>query len=192
MPSVSEEMVCPGCGASVSITDKICAYCGRKLTITSVKNSRKQSFAQAEKFLHAYKETKSGSEDDSSVQASLGFVEFDQGHFAAASEAFSKATTNGSTDSDVIFYKAIAQFRTKKPFSIKLNEAKEILKSIDDAIEREQLPQYIFAKSLLIETLFEKRFVRYKENSKQLLADSKAAGLTDTDVAKIHEILNIK
>ena len=194
MPTVNSEMECPGCGASVSLQDKECAFCGRKLTFTSLnfKEVRRTTFKESAKFLNAYKNALKGSPDNPEVLASLGYVLLDRGQYEEAADALDKACGNGADDPDVLFQAALAHFKTKKPFQIKLKEAESIIARLDSAITMEARPQYLFAKAQLINLLFERRFVRYRESSASILRQADAAGLTDADRTDIESLLAAK
>lgn len=191
MPSVASGMECPGCGASVSLHDKVCGFCGRKLTFTSLnfKEVRKTTFQESAKFLEAYKEALKESPDNPDVLASLGYVLMDRGQYQEAADSLRRAAANGADDPDVLFQAALAAYKSKKPFQIKLGEAEGIISQIDSAILMDPKPQYLFAKARLIAVLYERRFIKYKESSAQVLAQAQGAGLTDADRSDLESLL---
>ena len=191
MPFVDSEMECPGCGASVSLQDKECAFCGRKLTFTSLNFNevRRTTFNESAKFLDAYKGALKDSPNNPEVLASLGYVLLDRGQYAEAAETLDKASANGASDPDVLFHAAIAHYKTKKSFQFKLAEARDIIARLDSAIAMERRPQYLFAKAELIKQLFERRFIRYKERSSDVLNQANTAGLLAADRADIESLL---
>lgn len=191
MPSVDEGMVCPGCGASVSLDQKTCDYCGRRLTFTSIKDVRKQSYKQASEFLKNYQGALSGSPDDPNVQAPLGFNLFDKGQFAEAEEAFRKAS-EGTDDPDILWYLALSKFRQQKPFEIKMERAKEIIAHLNNAIDMNPAPQYLVTKALVVNTVFERRFVKFPEKSAEILQEAGVNGLTSNDHDDVRTLMGLK
>lgn len=191
MPIVDKEMVCPGCGASISSKDKVCESCGRKLVFTSLnfKAIRQATFKDSSKFLESYQNALKDSPNNPNVLASLGYVLLDRGQFSDAAESLNKAMSNGAEDSDVVFHAALAQYKSKKPFQIKLKEAEDIIAKLDIAITMDPKPQYFLVKSELIKTLFERRFIKYKESSSEVMNQSYEAGLTAEDKTDIESLL---
>ena len=185
-------MECPGCGASVALRDEVCAFCGRKLTFTSLnfKEVRKATYKESAKFLDAYKGALKNSPDNPEVLASLGYVLLDRGQYAEAADTLDKAAANGADNPDVLFRAALARYKTKRPFQITLREAEKIIACIDSAIAMEPHPEYLFVKAELIKQLFERRFVRYRERSSDVLDQANSSGLSASDRADLESLLN--
>lgn len=191
MPTVNKEMVCPGCGASISSKDTVCESCGRKLVITSLtfKEVRKATFEDSSKFLDAYKGALKNSPDSPEILTSLGYVLLDRGQYQEAADTLNKAMANGGSNPDTLFTAVIAQYKSKKPFQIKLKEAEELISKLDSAIAMSQKPEYFLLKAELIKSLFEKRYVKYKESSATVMQLSTEAGLTEADKMDVHSLL---
>lgn len=191
MVDVDEQMVCPGCGAPVSLHDKICEYCGRKLTFTSAdfKALRKSSFKESSKFLASYKEALKHSPDNPEVLSSLGFLLLDKGRYEEAGDMFSKAIEHGSDDSEVMFHAALARYKSKKAFQISVQDAKGILGILDSAISLQPLPQYYYVKAFFVKNLFEKKYLKYSESSTQLMELANQSGLSESDRKDVDVLL---
>ena len=191
MAGVDDNMVCPGCGASVSLQDKTCDFCGRKLTFVSMsfKAVRRATYRDSTKFLEAYKGALEKSPDNPEVLASLGYVLLDSGRYREAADALDKAVANGADDSDVLFHAALARFKCKKPFQIKLQEAQSLIDTIDSAISMNPLPQYFYTKAEFIRILFEQRYLKYSERSVDVLSQATDTGLSDADRMDVDSIL---
>ncbi|MCI2147974.1 tetratricopeptide repeat protein [Bifidobacterium crudilactis] len=191
MVSTASGMVCPGCGASVSLEDKNCQYCGRKLTFTATdfKAVRKATFTDSRKFLEAYKSALKESPSNPDILASLGFTLLDSEQFSEAADKLEAAISNGADNPDVVFHAALARFRAKKPFQIKLKEATSIIQTVDVAIGMIPSPQYLYAKARLVRVLFEQRYLKYVESSADILAQAEAEGLTPSDQKDIDSLL---
>ena len=191
MPTVSETMVCYGCGASVSMDDKVCPYCGKKLTFTSIRDVRGSTAQDSIKFLKTFKDALANSPDHPGVQTSLGLVLFDRNQFDQAAQAFDKAINCGADESEVFYYAAVARFRGKKPFQFSINEAKHIVEMIDGAIMMNPLPQYFYAKSVVIKKLIEDKHMSYSTSSAQAQQEAMDAHLTDADIMDTNALLGI-
>lgn len=193
MAVVDGDMVCPGCGAAVSLQDKTCEYCGRALTFTSLNFNtvRRTTYRDSEKFLKAYRGALEHSPDNPEVLASLGYVLLDRGQYQEAATTLKKAAKNGAEDSDVFFNGALAAFKSTKPFKIKLADAQAIIQDIDTAIEINPKPPYFYTKAKMISVLFERRYLKYKERSADVLQQAEAAGLTSNDKQDIDSLLGV-
>ena len=191
MPSVDSDIVCPGCGAPLSASSKQCPYCGRPVVLTSLnfKQVRRATYKDSARFLDKYQDVLKNSPNDPKVLASLGYVLFDRGQYQEAAENLEKAVENGSNDSDVLFHIALSRFKSQKPFKIKLKEAESIMATLDSAIEMNPHPQYLCAKAILIKRLFEQRYIRYSQSSKEVMEAAKQGGLTDSDSQEMNELL---
>ncbi len=193
MVNADQDMVCPGCGASISLDDTQCEFCGRKLTFTSTNFAahKRSVFHDAAKFLNGYQRAVKDSPDDPDVLSGLGFYQFEQGSFAEAAESFDKAIAQGSTDPDVMFHAAIAKFRTDKPFKIPMRRARAIMTQLDGAISMNPSAAYLFAKAQLVRVLFEQRFLKFDCTAKDVMAQAAAAGLSDADRGEINALLGM-
>ena len=61
--------------------------------------------------------------------------------------------------------------------------------TLDSAIEMNSHPQYLCAKAILIKRLFEQRYIRYSQSSKEVMEAAKQGGLTDSDSQEMNELL---
>lgn len=191
MVDVDSEMVCPGCGASVSLHDQVCEYCGRKLTFVSsdFKAIRKSTFRDSSRFLSSYKEALKHSPDNPDVLSSLGFLLLDKRQYAEASDAFSKAIEHGADDPEIMFHAALARYKMKKPFQISIQEAKKIFDVLDSAISIQPSPQYYYAKAIFVKNLFEKRYLKYPDSAVHLTELANQAGLSESDRNDVDRLL---
>lgn len=183
MVQADSEMVCPGCGAPISLQDTFCDYCGRKITVvaTDFKRIRRNTYRESARFLEQYHGALAQQGDNPQVHVALGYTFIDSGQFEQAAEQFAQVVEQGTQDPDVIFHLALALFRSQKPFSIKFAEAKHIIQFLDNAIDMNPNPQYIYCKAKLVNVLFERRFIKFKQSSAQLLQEAVQQGLSDAD-----------
>lgn len=186
------DIKCPGCGMPVSTGQNTCEWCNRPIVITTFNSVASMPLPEINKYANSYRKALEEHPNDYSLNTSIAMCYLRLKLYDKALPAFEKAIEDNFDNAEVYFYAAVCILKGKKAFLQQRTEINKIEEYIDAALMIE--PRGIF--------YYFKAYIRYdyhyrkcygvspKYNELQEMAFS--AGISDTDIQQLFEILNVE
>jgi tetratricopeptide (TPR) repeat protein len=185
------ELECPGCGASVTTSTQHCEYCGRQIVITTFNSVRGMTPLDINKQANAYRKAMAQNPDDQGLNASIAFCYFKLKLYDKAIPHFEKAIEDNFDNSETYFYLAISLLKGKKAFLTPRPVIDKIEEYLDAAMMIEPKGIYYYFKAYIRYDHHFRKSYNMSPNYKQLLMQAQQAGLSQTDVRELYELLGV-
>ena len=132
-------LVCPGCGSPINSNLKECEYCGRPLVIQNFKTIVDMDKPLTNKYVNEYRKILANDPYNPEINKAMGLGLLKLGLYDQAIEMFDKASTYDLTDSDTLFFSAIALLRGKRPAFVKRNDIDAAMQKMISRSKRKYL-----------------------------------------------------
>ena len=186
---VAHDITCPGCGAPQDPGNKVCAFCGRPVIITSFGAMDSFTLPMLNKYASSYRKTLSEDPDNVAAGISLGMCYLKLKLYPKATEAFEKAMESEFDNADLYFYAAIALLGGKKPFLAPRRDIDKLESYINAAISIEPKPiYYLLWAYVRYDHHFRKSF-RVTPDYAELLSTARESGLGSGDTDALFSVL---
>ncbi len=192
MAQNSVALNCPGCGASVTIDQKICEYCNRPIIISSFNSVASMPMPEINKYANAYRKELVKRPDNIELNKSIAFCYLKLKMYDKALSAFEKAIENNFDDSELYFYAAVCVLNGKKAFMTLRPAIDKILEYINAAIMIEPRGIYYYYMAYIKYDYFARKKFITNPDYKECIAMAASAGLSDIDIDQLYEILGVE
>ncbi len=185
-------MKCPYCGAAVTTETKTCEYCSNPVVIQDVKEIKKFTPVQINKYVSAYKETLAANPKDKLVNGSIAFCFLQLKLYDKAIEHFELAIEDNFENSDTYYYLCIAKLKGQKAFTTPRSEIDKILEYIHAAQQIEPKPIYYYFEAYIKYDFFKRKFLNVPPKYEDLLGTAKSTGLLPEDADAMFAMLGVE
>ena len=182
-------LVCPGCGSPISSNLKECEYCGRPLVIQNFKTIVDMDKPLTNKYVNEYRKILANDPYNPEINKAMGLGLLKLGLYDQAIEMFDKASTYDLTDSDTLFFSAIALLRGKRPAFVKRNDIDAAMQKIEAAKAIECKGVYDYMMAVIKYDYFRRKGFKINPDYTGHLALADEAGYSDADVDELNSIL---
>ena len=185
------ELKCPGCGASVSMNQAECEFCGNPIVIRSFNSVSTMTPLQLNKQVSSYKKALAEDSEDVSVNTSIALCYLKLKMYDEAYNAFSKAIVDNFDDADTYFYAALCVLKGKKAFLQTRPVIDKALELINAAIMIEPKGIYYYYMAYIKYDYFKRKFLNTTPNYKECLANAQRCGCPAGDIDEMFAILGV-
>lgn len=184
-------LTCPGCGARVSIDQKVCQYCQAPVVISTFTSVASMSILNLNKYTRAYKQALSEHPENVDLNKSLAMCYLKLKLYRQANLAFEKAIAVNFDDSEIFFYAAITALNGKKAFLAGRTAVDQSQAYINAALAIEPKGIYYYFLAYLKADFFARKHFHTAPTYQECLANAQATGLSETDVSQLYTILGV-
>lgn len=172
MPEIIE-LQCPGCGARVQISQKVCEYCHSPIIVSSMSDIFKMSTVDVSKYSKSYEHNLTENPDNAELNNSLAMCYLKLGFYDKALEKFDKAIEQDLNNSETYLYAAVCILAGRKPFLTPRPEIDKIEKYIDAALMIEEKGLYRYFQAYIKYDYFKRKFFRTVPTWEECLEQAK-------------------
>ena len=188
------ELNCPGCGASVAVSDKNCKFCKAPVVISTFDSVQHLTTPALNKYASTYQKALQDSPEDRDLNMSLAMVYLKLKLYDKAILAFEKAVENNFDNSEVFFYLAIALLQGKKAFLSTRAVIDKIEESLNASIMIEPKGIYYYLWAYIKYDYFERKSFVTAPNYTDMLNSGREATptMSETDKAQLYQLLGVE
>lgn len=187
--ATAEFYECPGCGASVAPSMKICEYCGGPVVIHSMGAITAFSPLQLNKYALSYRKQLVSDPDDRDLNRSMGICYLKLKLYDKANEAFEHALKDNFEDSDSYFYAAVGKLQGKKAFVTPRADIDKAIEYLNAANMISPNPIYSLMLAYIKKDYFDRKALRVSPSWGEELTAAKSMGATDADAEALSDLL---
>lgn len=186
------EIECPGCGIPITTSTKTCPQCFREIVISTFNSVESMALPEINKQAMSYKKAMVNNPDSMELNMSLAFCYLKLKLYDKALSCFEKAIEDNFDNSEIYFYAAIAILKGRRGFVVPRSEIEKAEEYIIAAtvIEPKGIYYYLWAY-LRYDHHFRKAY-KATPNYIELLQDATQAGLSQTDISALYDILGVQ
>lgn len=177
---------CPGCGAPVSISDKVCSHCGNEVIISSFQSLDTFSAPILNKYVRTYERV---NESDANIFIAKGLCYLKLKLYDKASNCFLDAIDQAMDNAKAYFYYAASILKGKKPFlnaRTNIDMAEQYL--LDAASMENNGIYYYFLAYIRYDHHYRKGY-QGTPNYMYYLSKAKSLGISYTDIRNLFIML---
>lgn len=187
---------CPNCGGNIAKDQEICDFCQSPLVFTTYESVSNFSQVELNKYSRGFSANIQNNQSDveltTSLNTSVAFFFLKLKMYDQAYDAFSKAMLNNLENSEIYFYAAVSLLKGKKAFLHTRPEIDKMLELINAAIMIEPKGIYYYFMAYIKHDYFKRKFLSTTPNFKDCLANAKAFGCTQKDVALFYDAAGVE
>lgn len=185
------DLTCPGCGAPVSINQKVCEYCDRPVLISSFNSVYSMSLADINKYKKSYIQALGDNPDNPLINSSIAMCYLKLRLYDKALESFEKAIEDDFDNSETYFYAAVSLLKGKKAFLTPRADINKAIDYINAALMIEPKGIYHYFLAYIKYDFFERKFLNTEPNFKECYYNAIQAGVSDYDINMLFDILGV-
>ena len=183
------DLTCPGCGAPVSIGQKVCEYCDRPVLISSFNSVYSMSLTDINKYKKSYSQALEEAPDDPRINSSIAMCYLKLKLYDKALESFEKAIEDDFDNSETYFYAAVSLLKGKKAFLAPRADINKAIDYINAALMIEPKGIYYYFLAYIKYDFFERKFLNTTPNFRDCYRNAASAGVSDFDINMLFDIL---
>lgn len=191
MTETTIELTCPGCGARVSIDQKVCQYCHAPIVISTFNSVASMSMPELHKYTGTYRQGLADNPDNADLNKSLAMCYLKLKMYRQASAAFEKAIAENFDDSESFFYAAIAALNGKKAFLAGRAAIDQSIEYIEAALAIAPKGIYYYFLAYVKYDFFARKHFRTSPDYQEVLRNAQAMGISENDVVQLFAILGV-
>lgn len=185
------DLTCPGCGAPVSINQKVCEYCDRPILISSFNSVYSMSLTDINKYKKSYTQALGENPDNPQINSSIAMCYLKLRLYDKALESFEKAIEDDFDNSETYFYAAVSLLKGKKAFLTPRADINKAIDYINAALMIEPKGIYYYFLAYIKYDFFERKFLNTAPNFKECYYNAIQAGVSDYDINMLFDILGV-
>ncbi len=185
------DLECPGCGAPINTGTQQCPICYRDIVISTFNSVKSMSSLDLNKQANSYRKALAANPNNQTLNMSVAFCYLKLKLYDKAIPCFEKAIEDNFDNSEAFFYAAVALLKGKKAFLTPrpmIDKAEEYLQA---AIMIEPKGIYYYFQAYIRYDHHFRKSYRVSPNYQELLQEAKRAGLSQSDVKELYEILEV-
>ncbi len=188
--STVHDIACPGCGEPASLSAKECRYCGRPVIISTFNSIRDWSAPQVSKYMNAYRAVLSA-DNTPDVELALAICLLKLGVYDLAGTHVEHAISSNVDNAEAYLYAAVACLAGKRPFLVPIADIRTALQFLDAARMLENRGVFDYLSGFIRYDFFERKFLRISPNSDEEYQRATHNGVTQADIAFVHELIRV-
>lgn len=186
------DLKCRGCGAPVSIDEKVCKYCGGPVSVSTFNSVNGMSLPLVNKYANSYRADLQNNPNDMGANKAIAYCYLKLKMYDKALEYFEKAVVDNFDDSEVYFYAAICSLKGKKAFVTPRADIDRIDEYMNAATMIEPKGIYYYFWAYVKYDYFKRKFLNTSPNYMELLNNADLYQVSDLDKAELFQILNVQ
>lgn len=183
------DIKCPGCGEPVNTSQKVCAYCGRQVVISTFNSVYKMPIPQVNKYANTYMKALNENPDNQELNTSIAMCYLKLNLYEKALPFFEKAIENNFENSELFFYAAVCLLRGQKAFNTPMSDVKSATKYVMAAIMMEPRGVYYYFLAYVKYDFYERKCLNIFPDYSTELQNSKNNNVTYADIDMLFDIL---
>lgn len=185
------ELECPGCGKSISLDTKQCPACFRDIIITTFHSVESMTFSELKGYERSYQKALSEYPDDENLNMSMAFCYLKLKFYDKALTYFEKAAEHNFDNSEIYFYAAVCLLKGRKAFRLVHAEIDRVEEYLHAAVMVEPKGIYYYFWAYIKYDYYFRKHLRTSPDYRECLQTAKKAGLSQTDVGQLYDILSV-
>lgn len=180
---------CPGCGAPVSVSDKVCSHCGNEVIISSFQGISSFSAPMLNKYVRSYDRA---GDADAKINIAKGLCYLRLKIYDKASNCFLDAIDQEMDNSEAYYYYAVSLLKGKKAFLNSRSDIDQAEQYLLDAISIEPRGiYYYFLAYIRYDHHFRKGYF-VSPNYKEYLLKARNSGVSHVDINNLFLMLDVQ
>lgn len=185
------DLVCPGCGASLSVNQKVCKFCRRAITVSTFRSVYDMTGEDFRDYRQACEDSLKQEPGDNGLHFSAAMCYMKMGLYDKAGDELDKVIADNFDNSEAYFYKAITMLDKKIPKVFPRPHIDKIEEYVNAAIKIEPKGIYYYFAAYIRYDYHERKFLNVKPNYKQLLQMANQSGYSEYDVEQLYRMLEV-
>lgn len=185
------DLVCPGCGASLSVNQKVCKFCRRAITVSTFRSVYDMTGEDFHDYRQACEDSLKQEPGDNGLHFSAAMCYMKMGLYDKAGDELDKVIADNFDNSEAYFYKAITMLDKKIPKVFPRPHIDKIEEYVNAAIKIEPKGIYYYFAAYIRYDYHERKFLNVKPNYKQLLQMANQSGYSEYDVEQLYRMLEV-
>ncbi len=186
------DLKCRGCGAPVSIDEKVCKYCGGPISVSTFNSVNGMALPLVNKYANSYRADLQNNPNDMGANKAIAYCYLKLKMYDKALECFEKAVVDNFDDSEVYFYAAICCLKGKKAFVTPRADIDKIDEYMNAATMIEPKGIYYYFWAYVKYDYFKRKFLNTSPNYIELLNNAELYQVSDLDKTELFQILNVE
>lgn len=182
---------CPGCGAPTETGAKECPFCKGPIIITTFNSVYNMPMPDINKYANTYRKALTENPDNIDLNGSLAMCYLKLKLYDKALPAFETAIENNFDNAEMFFYAAICLLKGKKAFLSPRAVIEKIEEYINAALMIEPKGIYQYFHAYIKYDYYSRKRFSTSPTYDELLIQSKATGLSETDISQLYSILSV-
>ncbi len=183
---------CRGCGASITISDTVCKYCGGPVAISTFTSVNSLPLPLVNKYANSYRKDLQTNPNDVGANKATAYCYLKLKMYDKALECFEKAVEDNFDDSEVYFYAAICCLKGQKAFLLQRPEINKIEEFLNAATMIEPKGIYYYFWAYIKYDYFRRKFLNTIPNCEEMLKIAEQLQVSDIDKMNLFQILNVE
>lgn len=186
------DLKCRGCGASITISDKVCKYCGGPVAISTFTSVNSLPLPLVNKYANSYRKDLQTNPNDVGANKATAYCYLKLKMYDKALECFEKAVEDNFDDSEVYFYAAICCLKGQKAFLLQRPEINTIEEFLNAATMIEPKGIYYYFWAYIKYDYFKRKFLNTSPNYAEMLNTAEQFQTSEVDKMNLFQILNVE
>ncbi len=186
------ELTCPGCGASLSVNQKVCKFCRRAITVSTFRSVYDMTGGEFNEYRSACEDSLKESPADGGLHFSQAMCYLKLGLYEEAGKELDKAISDNFDNSEAYFYKALTMLDKKIPKVFPRAHIDKMEEYLKAAIKIEPRGIYYYFAAYIRYDYHERKFLNVSPNYKQLFQMAQERGYSEYDLEQLYGMLEVK
>lgn len=183
---------CRGCGASITISDTVCKYCGGPVAISTFTSVNSLPLPLVNKYANSYRKDLQTNPNDVGANKATAYCYLKLKMYDKALECFEKAVEDNFDDSEVYFYAAICCLKGQKAFYQQKATIDKAIEFLNAATMIEPKGIYYYLLSYLKFDFYKRKFLNVSPNYQDEMNMAMQMSVSDFDIAQLYSILGVE
>ena len=180
---------CPGCGAPVSMSDRVCSHCGNEVVISSFQSVSSFSAPLLNKYVRSYDRA---GETDAKMSIAKGLCYMKLKLYDKASSCFLDAIDLEMDNSEAYFFYAASLLKGKKAFLNSRTDIDTAEQYLLDAASIENRGIYYYFLAYLRYDHHYRKGYRVTPSYVEYLSKAKSLGVSHADINNLFLMLDLQ
>lgn len=186
------ELNCPGCGARVLLSQKVCEYCGGPIVISTFNSVYSMPLSKVNKYAAAYQNALSENPVNKDLNTSMAMCYLKLKLYDKALNYFEKAIEDNFDNSETFFYASVCLLKGQKAFVQQRSIIDKAIEYINAAIAIEPRGIYYYFLAYIKYDYFERKYLNIIPNYIEELKTANEIGVPDGDITFLYELLSVQ
>lgn len=182
---------CPGCGARVTTSQKICEYCEKPIVISTFNSIYSMPMPEVNKYAGTYRKALAENPDDKELNTSIAMCYLKLKLYDKALPAFENAMEDNFDNSETFFYAAISLLQGNKAFLTQRTAIDKIEEYINAANMIEPKGIYYYFLAYIKYDYFNRKFFKTSPTYEEALRMAIDNGVSEHDTEQLFTILGV-
>lgn len=186
------ELTCPGCGARVSVSQKVCEWCHAPVVVTTMSDIFSMQAADLNKYSKSYEKDLAENPDSAELNNSVAMCYLKLGLYDKALEKFEKAIEQDFNNPETYLYAAVCILKGRKPFVTSRAEIDKIDEYVNASLTLGENGLIRYFQAFIKYDYFKRKFLKTSPAWDEALAQAKSDGFSPSDVNQLFQILKLE